>query len=102
MLCFSNFSTTDCGRSERRILHGDVGNALEALYEEQAGEIAVQLARHFEEAGDDSKAIEYSIQAAEAAMQVYAYPEARGHFARALDAFKRLPIRKITAVVVWT
>ncbi len=88
---FQQFLYNELRASERRILHGEVGNALEALYEGQAGEMAVQLARHFEEAGDDSKTMEYSLRAAEAARQIYAFPEARGHFARALEALKRLP-----------
>ena len=41
---------------ERAYLHEDVGNALEALYREQTDEVAVQLARHFEEAGVADKA----------------------------------------------
>ena len=41
---------------ERAYLHEDVGNALEALYRDQTDEVAVQLARHFEEAGVADKA----------------------------------------------
>jgi hypothetical protein len=36
-----------------------IGQALEALYGEQVEQIAVQLARHFREAGIPQKAIHY-------------------------------------------
>jgi DNA-binding SARP family transcriptional activator len=50
---------------ERAYLHEDVGNALEQLYGEHAGEIAVQLARHFQEARITEKAVAYLRQAGE-------------------------------------
>jgi predicted ATPase len=46
-------------KQERRTLHQVVGMALEELYPERVGEMAAVLARHFEQAGDPDKAIDY-------------------------------------------
>jgi adenylate cyclase len=69
---------------ERACLHEDVGKVLEALYGAQAGEVAVQLARHFAEAGLADQAVPYYQLAAEAARQVYANEEAISNYRQAL------------------
>src|SRR5258708_34242678 len=46
-------------KQERKVLHGQVGAALEALYPDRRDELAAVLGMHFEEAGDDEKAIGY-------------------------------------------
>jgi tetratricopeptide (TPR) repeat protein len=51
-------------KQERRALHRLVGDALEQLYPERHGELAAVLARHFEQAGEPEKAIEYLVEAA--------------------------------------
>jgi tetratricopeptide (TPR) repeat protein len=64
-----------------------VGNKLEELYAHQLEEleaIAGQLARHFHEAGDDERALKYSMQAGDRAIRLYAYEEARQFLQRAL------------------
>src|SRR5262249_45627698 len=52
---------------ERTYLHEAVGSVLETLYGEHTEPIAVQLARHFEEAGLHEKALTYLLQAAKRA-----------------------------------
>ena len=69
---------------ERRILHGEIAESLESLYAEQADEIALQLARHYEAAGNAEKAITYLTCAGDGAFRVYAYNEAIGAYVRAL------------------
>jgi predicted ATPase len=64
---------------ERAYLHEDVGNILEELYADQADEIAVQLARHFQEARITDKAIHYLYQAGHKAVQLSAYKDAIAH-----------------------
>jgi len=76
---------------ERAHLHGEVGNILEALYGEQTDEIAVQLARHFEEAGITQKATEYLQKAGQRALQLSAHQEAITHFNKCLNLLKTLP-----------
>ena len=76
---------------ERAHLHEDVGRALESLYGDQTAAVAVQLARHFEEAGITDKAIEYLRQAGTEAARKSAPGEAVAHFGKALDLLETLP-----------
>ena len=78
---------------ERVYLHEQVGTALEELYgsEEQKSAIAVQLARHFQEAGIAKKAIHYLHQAGKRAMQLSAYMEANEHLGKGLALLETLP-----------
>ena len=73
---------------ERRLLHGEIAQALEALYEGHTDEIAALLVHQFREAGERVKAIEYARRAARQAEAVYAYDEARQHLQTALDLFE--------------
>ncbi|MBN1484881.1 MAG: tetratricopeptide repeat protein, partial [Chloroflexia bacterium] len=82
---FRRYLYTELDELERGYLHEDVGLILEELYGEQAGEIAVQLARHFVEAGLDDKARAYLCQAAEQSAVRFANTEAIAHLSRALE-----------------
>lgn len=75
----------------RRAIHYRVAEAYERLYADRLAEIPGVLAYHYAQAGDDAKTARYSLQAAEVAVRLFAYPEARGHLIRALDALRRLP-----------
>jgi tetratricopeptide (TPR) repeat protein len=70
-------------KQERRTLHQVVGMALEELYPERVGEMAAVLARHFEQAGDTDKAIDYLQQAAKFAIDRNAITEAYELYGRA-------------------
>lgn len=70
--------------AERSYLHRDVGNALVALYGEEAEEISVRLAWHFQEAALVEKSVAYLRQAGEQACRRYANEEAITYFRRAL------------------
>jgi adenylate cyclase len=70
---------------ERAVLHEDVGNVLEELYGDQTDDIAVQLARHFGEAGVAEKASVYLRRAGELAAARYANDEAVHYLSRALE-----------------
>jgi class 3 adenylate cyclase/predicted ATPase len=76
---------------ERAYLHEAVGTVLEALYAEQSEPIAVQLARHFEEAGLHEKAITYLLQAGKRAARLSAHHEAIAHVTKGLALLQRLP-----------
>lgn len=69
---------------ERYTWHEAVGNVLEQLHARQIEPVAVQLARHFEQAGLASKAIGYWHQAGDAAAHIFASPEAIVSYGRAL------------------
>jgi predicted ATPase len=88
---FQSYLYHDLGLTERELLHEDVGNVLETLYGEQADEIAVQLAWHFERAGVRDKAGTYLRRAGEQARQRYAYEEAVAYFRRALGLLQTMP-----------
>lgn len=82
---FHHYLYHNLAMGERRLLHGEIGQALEAFYVGQTEEIAAQLAHHFCEAGEYTKAIEYARQAANRAQALYAYDEAAQHFQAALS-----------------
>jgi DNA-binding SARP family transcriptional activator/predicted ATPase len=76
---------------ERTYLHEDVGEALEELYGDQASQIAVQLAWHFERAGIAAKATHYLRLAGERAVQLSAYEEGVAHLSRGLALLMTMP-----------
>ncbi len=85
------FLYNELGSGERRLMHGEIAAALEQLYGEHTDAIVVELARHFQEAGDDEKGTTYLIRAGEIAQRAYANAEARGLYTQALAALERLP-----------
>jgi adenylate cyclase len=78
---------------ERTYLHEAVGKALESFYEDQTEQIAVQLAWHFQEAGDLEKAIAFLIQSGDSAARVHANVEASGHYRTAIDLGTQIELR---------
>lgn len=77
--------------AERAYFHDELGRTLEQLYGEESAEVAVKLARHFGEAGNAAKAVEYLHRAGERARRVSAYAEADGHLSSALKLLGELP-----------
>ena len=69
---------------ERRYLHADVGTALEAICAPNADQLAVQLARHFVEAGFDEKAAHYLHRAGQQAAERLAPDETLAHLTHSL------------------
>jgi DNA-binding SARP family transcriptional activator/predicted ATPase len=84
-ILFQRYLYDSLSAGERRLLHGDIGRALEALHEGQTAEIANQLAHHFLKAGEREKSIAYSLKAAQRAKDVYAFDEAVQHLQTALN-----------------
>ncbi len=76
---------------ERAHLHEQVGKILESLYGDETDEISVQLARHFLEAGNTPKAIEYLQKAGQRAVRLSANEEAIAHYRKALDLLLKVP-----------
>jgi len=81
---FQRFLYNDLGAGERRLLHGEVAEALENLYGEEKDTIAVQLAYHFANAQEADKAIHYLQMAGDKARLAYAHQEAIDYYNRAL------------------
>ena len=88
---FQRFLYDSLDPVERAYQHEAVGNGLEALYESDTEEIAVQLARHYREAGLADKSIGYLLQAGERAFRLSANEEAIAHLNEGLDLLKTLP-----------
>jgi ABC-type oligopeptide transport system substrate-binding subunit/DNA-binding SARP family transcriptional activator len=77
----------------RQRLHRRAGLALERLTSERPSEypredLASQLSRHFIEAGDHAKAVDYLLQVGDRARQLFAYPEAIEAYEQAQEFLK--------------
>ena len=81
---FQQYLYNGLGAGERRLLHGEIANVLEELYDGQTEEITPQLAHHFAEAGEGEKAIDYLLEAGDRARMLYAQTEAIDYYRRAL------------------
>jgi len=64
------------GAARRRLLHGRIARALEALYAADPVPVSRQLAAHYERAALPDRAATWYLRAAEAAREVYANEEA--------------------------
>ena len=85
---FQQYLYFDLSSGERRLLHGEIAAALEEIYGEQCSEIAVQLARHYTEAGKGARAVPYLLQAGEQSNRVAANHEALHYYEQALALAK--------------
>ena len=63
-------------KTDRRRLHRDVGECLALTLAGNLDEYGPILARHFDEAGDDLRALQYLLRSADSAAKRYANPEA--------------------------
>lgn len=82
---FQHYLYHNLDELERAYLHEAVGLALETMYGEQTEQVAVQLARHFEQAGLMEKAVRYLRQAGDQARRVAAPHEAIRFYRAALE-----------------
>jgi hypothetical protein len=97
---FQRYLYSVLSEARRAYLHEDVGNALEALYGDDAGEtpalragasVAVELAGHFEAAGMAEKAVPYLHRAGQRAVQMAANDEALAFLSRGLELLPAMP-----------
>ncbi|HEY0320583.1 MAG TPA: AAA family ATPase [Pyrinomonadaceae bacterium] len=77
--------------SRRVQLHRRIGEQGEALSGERAGEIAAELAMHFELGAEHKQAVKYLQQAADNALRRFAYREAIALSRRGLELLLKLP-----------
>jgi ABC-type transport system substrate-binding protein len=75
--------------ARRRELHLRVGEALESIHRDSPAEAYGLLARHFAEADEPERAVEYLMKASDAARAVYANEEAIKLYRRALAFMER-------------
>jgi adenylate cyclase len=83
---------------ERRLLHGDVAAVMENLYRGQFDEMAVQLAHHFYQAGDNARAFNYSLMATQRAARLYASDEIVKHATRAIEIATEVYVERVALI----
>ncbi len=89
-------------KHERKRLHRAIGETLEQTYPNALQENAALLTKHFLEAGDDAKILEYGVCAGDAEARVFAKAEAIEHYRAALDAALRLEASRETIIALVT
>jgi len=77
--------------ARRARMHLTLGERMEAVWQGRTGEIAAELAVHFEQGRDWSRAANYLHAAADTAIRHYAHREAVTYLRRAVKALDRLP-----------
>jgi tetratricopeptide (TPR) repeat protein len=90
-ILFQRYLYNTLDEVERTHLHAEVGQILENLYGDRKEEVAIQLARHFQEAGIEDKAIDYLHKAGNKAVRLSASDEAITHYKKALELLMQLP-----------
>ncbi len=83
------YERVTAGRRVR--LHQRIGEREESAYGERAGEIAAELAVHFERGREYRRAVRYRQLAGENALRRSAHVEAISHFTRGLEVLQTLP-----------
>jgi adenylate cyclase len=87
---FQQYVYNELSAGERRLLHREVAEVLEALYGDEADEVAVQLAHHFTQAKAWDKAFCYLAHSGDKARQAYANQEAVDFYTRAIEVSGRI------------
>ncbi|MGO9021358.1 MAG: ATP-binding protein [Syntrophobacteraceae bacterium] len=77
--------------ARRKELHCKTARAMEELFSDRIAEFLTVIGEHFLRGEAWERAFEYLIRAGDAATRLFASPEARLHYARALDALAHLP-----------
>ena len=88
---YQNILYGDLVNKRRILLHQQAGEQLLNHYGKRAPQIATQLAMHFEQGRDFSRAIEFLIHAGDHAAKLYGYAEAERHYTHALSLVQKLP-----------
>lgn len=82
---FQRYLYEGLSSGERRLLHQEVAQALEALYDGYQDKITLQLAHHYLNANEREQALIYLIQAGDQARRVAALDEAARYYRTALE-----------------
>lgn len=90
-ILFQKYLYQTLDSAERIYLHQAVGEALEQAYGEQAEDVAVQLAHHFQMAGLTAKAVDYLYRAGLRAAWRAAHRVAIAHFTQGIELLQRAP-----------
>ncbi len=88
---YQNVLYEQLAEMQRVRLHRRIGERKAAAYGDRTGEIAAELAMHFEAGRDHQRAVEYLTRAGENALQRSAHVEAISHLTKALAILTTLP-----------
>ena len=77
-------------KAERSDLHGQVGEAIEALYPDRTSELVELLARHYAWSSRSDRALHYLILAGQQEARSYANQQARQSFTQAIEILARI------------
>ena len=80
--------------NQRRQWHRRIGERLEHAYGQRAGEIAPELALHFEQGGDHAKAGTYLLHAGETALRRNGFQEAITHLTKGMKTLEHVPVHR--------
>jgi len=97
-ILFQDYVYKQLSLGERRLLHRDVATAMEKIYQGQHDEMAVQLAHHYYQAGENNQAFEYSSLAARQAARLYASDETIKHATRAIEIAPKVTASKAALI----
>jgi tetratricopeptide (TPR) repeat protein/energy-coupling factor transporter ATP-binding protein EcfA2 len=78
-------------QKQKSKIHELTGTAIESLYPDRVDEFLERLVFHFDNSGNDIKAINYSIRAGQKATSQAACNEAVKHYTRALELLEKQP-----------
>jgi adenylate cyclase len=92
---FQQYLYGQLSEGERLLLHGQIAAVLEELYEGSTETVAVQLAHHYSEAGDDPRALRHYALAGDVALASFANREAEEHYRRGLELLPGKPQRAL-------
>ncbi len=81
--------------SDRRMLHGHVGDALERINAKNTDEVLEKLAYHYNRSGNRRKAIEYLLRSGEKARRLYDNKTAIAQYEEALDKLRGLGTQEL-------
>ena len=90
---YQNMVYQQIAAARRVRLHQRIGERLEEAYGAHAGDIAAELAMHFDQSRDYPEAITYLQQAAENAARRYANREALAHLTKGPSCSRHCPPR---------
>lgn len=77
------------GKSRKRVLHKQIGEALEDIFSGNLEEYYYSLSRHFYNGKDYEKAYDYSMKAGDRAINSLAYKTAVEHYEMALESLRK-------------
>ncbi len=80
------------GKSRRRVLHNHIGKAIEEIFIDDIDEYIFALSRHYYEGKNYQKAYDYSLKAAEKALNSFAIENAIEHFQNAMESLNKIEL----------